>query len=191
MTSIIVEGTVVMEPEFSHESHGEKFYKTCVGCFRTSGASDFIPVIVAETFVKDFEVLKDVRFYGEVRSRNEEGHLNLYVFPMGVALELTGQHQNQVNIDGFICKKPVYRETPLSREITDVLLASNREKVFRSDYIPCICWGRNAVRVGLYEVGTRLVCTGRFQSRTYQKKIDGSVVDMTAYEISLSDARLE
>lgn len=187
MTNIIFEGTVVSEPIFSHESHGERFYEVCVASLRKSDYSDNIPVIVPEVMIADFKVLEEVGFVGEVRTRNEDGHLRIYVFAKTLC-EVSGLHENKVTITGFICKEPTYRETPLGRQISDVVLASNRPYGM-SDYIPCILWGRNAKNVLSYPVGTELKVEGRLQSRLYQKRIGEALIDMTAYEVSVSEVQ--
>ena len=186
MTNIFIEGTVVSEPTYSHESHGEKFYEVCVASLRKSDYSDTITVVVPELLAEGFRVLEEVAFIGEVRTRNEDGHLKIYAFAKELC-EVSGLHDNKVTITGFICKEPTYRETPLGRQISDVVLASNRP--FGSDYIPCILWGRNAKKVSVYPVGTELEISGRLQSRRYQKRIGDALLDMTAYEVSVSEVQ--
>lgn len=188
MTSIIFEGTVVSEPTFENESHGERFYEVFVTSERPSGNADTVRMIVPEIYVENFRPLEDVRISGEVRTRNEEGHLIIYVFVKSIH-ELEGKNDERLTINGFICKEPTYRETPLGRQISDVILASNRANSEKSDYIPCICWGRNAKKVSAYPVGTELKVEGRLQSRRYQKRIGKALLDMTAYEVSVSEVQ--
>ena len=93
---------------------------------------------------------------------------------------------NQIEITGYVCKEPIYRTTPFKREIADVLIAVNRS-FNKSDYLPCIAWGRNAKYVSTLNVGDKLEMVGRIQSRVYQKRIDENTVEeKVAYEISLN-----
>ena len=114
---------------------------------------------------------------------DDKSHLEVTVFVKEVLLY--EKDENNVELDGFICKEPVYRETPFGRQITDLIVASNRERNFKSDYIPCIAWGRNAIRASEFNVGTRVKVLGRLQSREYKKKIDDGTYEVrTAYELS-------
>ena len=128
-----------------------------------------------------------VKVLGEIRTRNvhedDKSHLEVTVFVKEVLLY--EKDENNVELDGFICKEPVYRETPFGRQITDLIVASNRERNYKSDYIPCIAWGRNAIRSSEFDVGTRVKVSGRLQSREYNKKIDDETYEArTAYELS-------
>lgn len=175
--------------EYSHEVHGEKFYKTYVEVKRISGAVDKIPVIVPSVFAQ--EDSRQVEIDGQIRTRNINGdddktHLEIYVF----AKDLKDTDEEDCNYfvgEGYVCKDPRYRETPLGKNITDLLLAFNRE-YDKSDYIPCIAWGRNAHRVADCEIGTPLTIEGRLQSRKYMKAVDEyneMWVEKTAYELSI------
>lgn len=196
---ITLNGEIVSNFEFSHEVYGEGFYTAMLASERTSGQKDIIPIMVSDRLV---DVKADwtgrfVRVSGQFRSYNrhegEKSRLELSVFVREFEeIEFeheesgSGNDENFIFIDGCICKQPNYRETPLGREITDILLAVNRP-YGKSDYIPCIAWGRNAIFVSSLEVGTRLQIEGRIQSREYQKRIsDDECETRIAYEVSVS-----
>ena len=187
MNKIILSGKVTDEPTFSHEVHGEKFYRFRLLSSRQSGNCDILVCIVPEIIKNGISEGNKVKVLGEIRTRNvhENGknHLEITVFVKDVLLY--EEDENNVELDGFICKEPVYRETPFGRQITDLIVASNRERNYKSDYIPCIAWGRNAIRTSELDVGTRDKVLGRLQSREYKKKIDDETYEArTAYELS-------
>ena len=191
-------GTITENFTFNHEMLGEKFYRTFLEVKRRSGASDILPMVVSERMV---DVCRDwigrhVEIEGQIRSYNHvsysEGRknkliLNVFVTEWKQADEKTDFNEiNEIELFGTICKEPIYRETSLGREVTDVLIAVNRS-YGKSDYIPCICWGRSAMHMGMQDVGTKISLKGRFQSRNYNKRLcDGTVVTRTAYEVSMS-----
>lgn len=191
----VVAGEVVSEFTFSHELYGEGFYNVDLRVSRLSDAYDIIPVMISDRIidVKQSYVGRRLEVKGQFRSYNKhedyKNRLILSLFAREVReLEMEEEYSkpNQIFLDGFICKKPVYRMTPLGREIADILLAVNRA-YGKSDYIPCICWGRNARFAGNLEVGEHIQVWGRIQSRQYQKKIsEDEVVNRVAYEISVS-----
>lgn len=192
---VTIMGEIVSGFTFSHEIYGEGFYMMDVQCERISGAFDTIPVMVSERLMdvtEDF-IGQLVSISGQFRSynRHEErkNRLILSVFAREVEVleEIEDLTQaNQVFLDGFICKEPVYRKTPLGREIADLLLAVNRP-YGKSDYIPVISWGRSARFSSGLKTGERLRIDGRIQSRTYIKQIgDGILEERTAYEVSAS-----
>ena len=196
-------GEIVSDFEFSHEVYGEGFYTTMLASERLSGEKDIIPIMVSERII-DVKAEWEGRFMrvnGQFRSYNkhENGrrHLELSVFVREFEeIEFeheepgSGNDENRIFLDGYICKEPKYRETPLGREITDILLAINRS-YGKSDYVPMICWGRNAVYASGLEVGTRLRIEGRIQSREYQKRIsDDETETRVAYEVSISNMTL-
>ena len=199
---ITVSGELVSEFSFDHEVFGEKFYTTKLSVERKSGNIDVLPILISERIIDIKREWKGemVKVYGQVRSYNKheenKSRLILSVFAREFEeIEFeheepgSGNDENNILLDGCICKKPSYRKTPLGREISDILLAVNRP-YGKSDYIPCIAWGRNAVYASGLEVGTRLQIEGRIQSREYQKRIsDGECETRTAYEVSIS--RLE
>lgn len=190
-----VAGKISKVPEFSHEIYGEKFYITYIKSARESGYEDEIPVIVSERLhdANDLNVGQMVATYGQFRSFNkhEENRSRLILQLFAREIEVlddmqTGRDENMISLDGFICKNPVYRKTPLGREISDFLLAVNRT-YGKTDYIPCLAWGRNARYVSGLEVGSRVKICGRIQSREYQKCIsDTETETRVAYEVSVS-----
>jgi primosomal replication protein N len=192
--TVHVIGTVIEIFKYSHKVCGEHFYRTYIEVMRLSGKSDVIPVVISERLVDVFEIQTGqcLEICGQYRSQNvrDDGttHLDLFVFAKQVKLldENVVYDTNNVVLHGFICKPPTYRKTPLGREIADLLLAVNRP-YGKSDYIPCICWGRNASYASYFSVGKHVQITGRIQSRTYFKTFeDGTREQRTAYEVSSS-----
>ncbi len=192
---VTIAGEVVSEFSFSHEVYGENFYIVNIAVCRLSNSFDIIPVMISERLM---DVTADYRgctlqAIGQFRSynRHEEtkNRLVLSVFAREaeiINIDEGEQNPNHIFLDGYVCKHPVYRKTPLGREIADVLLAVNRP-YGKSDYIPCICWGRNARFADQFEVGTHVQIWGRIQSREYQKKIDEEIYEKrVAYEVSVS-----
>ncbi|MGN0480495.1 MAG: single-stranded DNA-binding protein [Lachnospiraceae bacterium] len=193
---VCITGEVVSEFRYSHEVFGEGFYMVDVSVNRLSDMADVIPLMVSERLM---DVTQDYRgqkisVVGQFRSYNRhEGLKNKLVLSIFVReLEFIEEYpleqakSNQIFLDGYICKAPVYRKTPLGREIADVLIAVNRP-YGKSDYIPCIAWGRNARYAETLEVGTHLLIWGRVQSREYTKKIGEEEVEKrVAYEVSVS-----
>lgn len=188
-------GTVVGEAVFSHEVFGEKFYEVTLSVKRLSGLEDLLPISVSEHLLTSaFTNGNSVTVTGQFRSYNknvgERSKLMLTVFVRDVLPYDETSNPNVVELTGYICKQPIYRTTPFNREICDVLLAVNRQ-YNKSDYIPCIVWGRNARFAGTLPVGKHVSVVGRVQSRNYQKKLpDDTVVTKTAYEVSVSKISL-
>jgi single-stranded DNA-binding protein len=196
--SINLSGKIVSDFTFSHQVYGEAFYTFMLECRRLSESADLLPVTVSERLLINDSIKNGdtVNITGQLRSYNsyfeDKAHLILTVFAreIEIAQNLNANNPNSINLNGYICKKPVYRTTPFGREITDILLAVNRA-YNKSDYIPIICWGRNARFAASLEVGTNISVTGRMQSRQYQKKIDeNNVIQKTAYEVSVSKIEL-
>ena len=192
---VTVIGTVVSEFTYSHEVFGEGFYMVDVLVKRLSSSEDRIPLMISERLI---DVTKDytgefIMVSGQFRSYNrheeQKNRLVLSVFVREVEFideELDGAKTNHILLEGYICKKPIYRKTPLGREIADLLLAVNRP-YGKSDYIPCICWGRNARFASGFEVGEHVQILGRIQSRDYVKKLSETETETrTAYEVSVS-----
>lgn len=194
-------GKVTGEKKFSHEIYGERFYIFTLAIPRLSGNADMIPVTVSERLITD-EMLREgnkLLVKGQFRSynsyENEKNKLILTVFAKDI-VELEQEEEendfarkdmitNEVILIGYICKKPIYRQTPFGREIADLLLAVNRA-YNKSDYIPCIAWGRNARFSQTLEVGTKVKIVGRVQSRSYEKKYEDGTTEMkVAYEVSI------
>ena len=189
---IILCGTVHEAPVFSHEVFGESFYTFKLKVDRLSGQSDILPVIISERLILNNDIILGERYLieGQLRSYNiitdNKSRLQLQTFAREIMIDENGEDMNQIILNGFICKAPVYRVTPFSREIADVLIAVNRA-YGKSDYIPSICWGRNARYCQQLKVGESITVEGRLQSREYQKKLaDETVINKTAYEVSVS-----
>lgn len=188
---IILCGTVTEEPILSHEVFGESFYTFKLEIKRLSGQHDILPVMISERIFSD-NIKIGKRFYieGQLRSYNiisdNKSKLQLQTFTREIREDEENVDINQIYLDGYICKTPIYRVTPFSREIADILIAVNRA-YGKSDYIPSICWGRNARYCQQLNVGDALHIEGRLQSRDYQKKLDDeTVITKTAYEVSVS-----
>ena len=189
---VYIMGEIVSEAKFSHEVYGEGFYEFFVKVMRLSGQADILPVTVSERLIKssDLKMGSTISALGQFRSYNKlengKSRLMLTVFVRELVDLGTGSNPNSIVLSGYICKPPIYRTTPFNREIADILLAVNRA-YNKSDYIPCIAWGRNARFVQNLKVGDRVALSGRIQSREYQKRhSETEVVTMTAYEVSVS-----
>ena len=189
---VFISGEIVTEAEFSHEVYGEGFYEMNVKVERLSGQADVLPVTISERLIsdKDLKVGANINAIGQFRSYNKlidgKSKLMLTVFVRELVDYAPLRNPNSIVLSGYICKPPVYRTTPFNREIADVLIAVNRS-YNKSDYIPCIAWGRNARFAKNIAVGERIAISGRIQSREYQKKItDDDVRTLTAYEVSIS-----
>ena len=202
-------GKVTGEKKFSHEIYGERFYTFNLSIPRLSGNADIIPITISERIITD-EMLREgnkLLIKGQFRSynsyENEKNRLVLTVFAKDIEeVKEDEQEQeeneivkkeattNEVVLIGYVCKKPIYRQTPFGREIADLLLAVNRA-YNKSDYIPSIAWGRNARFCQNLEVGTEVKIVGRIQSRNYEKKYeDGTVVKKVAYEVSIGSLEI-
>ena len=197
--SLVLVGKVTSEKEFSHEIYGESFYSFNLEIPRLSGTSDIIPITISERLMTNFDLQigKEVIVEGQFRSYNTyedtKSRLILTVFVKEIKEKSEEEEikvPNEVQLLGHICRKPIYRKTPFGREIADILLAVNRA-YNKSDYIPCIAWGRNARFCADMETGTEIKIIGRVQSRAYEKKYeDGTVENKTAYEVSVSSLEL-
>ena len=189
---VYLRGTIVSEAVFSHEVYGEGFYELFVRVPRLSGQADILPVTISERIIRSND-LKEGSILcaeGQFRSYNKlengRSRLMLTVFVRDIVEDVPGRPPNSILLGGYICKPPIYRTTPFNREISDLLVAVNRA-YNKSDYIPCIAWGRNARFVQDLTVGSRIMLSGRIQSREYQKRLsEEEVVTMTAYEVSVS-----
>lgn len=192
---VSIVGTIVSDFRYSHEVYGEGFYMVDVSVNRLSNFVDIIPVMVSERIVDVTENYDGRLIYvqGQFRSynRHEEKKNRLVLSVFARELEFIEEESdelksNQIYLDGYICKEPIYRKTPLGREIADLLIAVNRS-YGKSDYIPCICWGRNARFASGFEVGSHVEIWGRIQSREYVKKINEDETEKRiAYEVSVS-----
>lgn len=192
---VTIMGEVASRFTFSHEVFGEGFYMVDVLVKRLSNSEDRIPLMISERLIdvtKDYTgefIMASGQFRSYNRHEEHKNHLVLSVFVREVAFvdeELDGAKTNNILLDGYICKPPVYRKTPLGREIADLLLAVNRP-YGKSDYIPCICWGRNARYASGFAVGEHVQILGRIQSREYVKKLSETETEKcVAYEVSVS-----
>ena len=194
---VTVTGTIIQEPRYSHEVCGEGFYESAISVKRLSDQIDTLPITVSERLLVDspLHVGDEVSLIGQLRSYNkmeaERSKLMLSVFVREISSPLLDTNPNSIFVTGYVCKEPIYRTTPFNREICDVLIAVNRA-YNKSDYLPCIAWGRNARFVKGLEVGTKVMLEGRIQSRNYQKQLDsGEVVVKTAYEVSVCKIDIE
>ena len=189
--SVLLSGKVVGEPVFSHEVYGEKFFEVTLAVKRLSGMEDMLPISISEHLLSDkFHDGNLVAVSGQFRSYNknvgEKSKLMLTVFVRDLPEYDETVNLNMLELTGYLCKPPIYRTTPFNREICDILLAVNRQ-YNKSDYIPCIVWGRNARFAASLPVGEHVNVVGRVQSRNYQKRLDDdSVETRTAYEVSVS-----
>ena len=182
-------GTADGAPEFSHENHGESFYRFPLRVERLSGQSDTPPILVSQSLLNSLEVAEGtpLRVVGQLRSFNNRSgrgrRLVISVFAQSIEPG-DGGHFNRILLSGVLCKPPVLRRTPLGRSICDMILAVNR-RYGRADYLPCIAWGQTAAQVAERSVGERLSLEGRVQSRTYLKQTDAGSEERTAYEVSV------
>ena len=205
---LVLVGKVTSDKTYSHEIYGEKFYIFDLEVPRLSSAVDIIPITVSERLLTDLnlEIGTKLSIEGQFRSynsyQNERNKLILTVFAKDIVeikdepkIEDSEEEKkdvvtNEVTLSGYVCKKPIYRQTPFDREISDLLLAVNRA-YNKSDYIPCIAWGRNARFCQNMEVGTEVKIVGRVQSRKYEKKFeDGTSETRVAYEVSISSMEI-
>ena len=192
---VSIVGEIISDFQYSHEVYGEGFYMVEVAVSRLSNFSDYIPLMISERLIDTSQSYIGQKVYvtGQFRSYNRHEELKnrlvLSVFVREIEFieeETEEMKSNQILLDGYICKQPIYRKTPLGREIADLLLAVNRP-YGKSDYIPCICWGRNARYASAFEVGEHVQVLGRIQSREYVKRLSETETEKrTAYEVSVS-----
>ena len=188
---VYLRGKIVSSPKFSHEVFDEKFFEFDLKVPRLSESFDTIPVTISERLIDDrIAVDSEITILGQFRSYNKQtetkSKLVLTVFVREIVENDDSQNPNVIELNGFVCKEPIFRTTPFKREICDLLLAVNRA-YNKSDYIPCIAWGRNARFVRDMQVGEGISLVGRIQSRIYQKKISDDVIETkNAYEISIT-----
>ncbi len=192
-------GTVASDFTLSHEVYSEGFYTFNLEVSRLSQTSDILPITISERLLDEaLKIGTKVKIVGQVRSYNNFNEatrrnkliLTLFARDIEILDELPTNNPNDIFLNGYLCKPPIYRVTPFGREIADILIAVNRS-YNKSDYIPCIAWGRNARFAGKLAVGNNVKIWGRMQSRDYQKTLDtGEVQEKTAYEISVSKLEL-
>ena len=191
---VLLKGKINKLPKYSHTVMGEGFFEMYVEVGRLSNEVDILPVTISERLIEDFKIGDEIGVVGQFRSYNKmednKSKLMLTIFVKELVNPDEMNEINQIYLIGYICKDPIYRTTPFGREICDVLLAVNRA-YNKSDYLPCIAWGRNARYVRDLGVGEKLEVQGRIQSRKYQKRIDETSTETKiAYEISLSSVML-
>ena len=194
VNQITVRGQLVDLPEFSHENHGKRFYRFHLDIPRLSGNTDCLPVVAEEQILDDIDLSGGslLTVTGQIRSHNTRTgggrHLLIFIFAGSIIAE-DGEPCNDVVIEGPLCKEPIYRRTPLGREICDGMLAVKRN-FRRADYLPCIFWGRTAEEVSLCHTGDCIRIVGRLQSRTYIKHTEEGQIERVAYEISALSAQI-
>ena len=192
---VFIAGEVVSEPKITHEVYNEGFYEFNLKVSRLSDTYDIIPITISERLMSESDIAigSMISGNGQFRSYNkmEDGKskLILTVFLREIVPYEECENPNIIEITGYVCKEPVFRTTPFNREISDVLIAVNRS-YNKSDYLPCIAWGRNARFVKEFSIGDKITVTGRIQSREYQKKINDTMVTRIAYEVSLNKIEL-
>lgn len=190
--NIVIRGSLLELPQFSHENHGRRFYRFILEVPRLSGAVDLLPVIAKEEtlFRLDPTAGDMLTVAGQIRTHNlrQDGtrHLLIFVFATDILAE-EGEPINDAYIQGTLCRPPTYRRTPLGREICDVMLAVPRA-FHRADYLPCILWGRTAQEISACQVRDRIEIHGRLQSRIYTKLTEDGAIERTAYELSALSA---
>lgn len=200
-TNTTLEGIIKEEGTYSHEIHGEKFYTLKLGILRLSGYEDVIPITFSERLIQK-DTLKEgkkILIRGQIRTynkyKNGKNQLIITIFAREIEEleEFITENEsivNEVTLTGYICKNPIYRKTPLGREITDLLVAVNRN-YDKSDYVPSVVWGRNARYCKDLEIGSKINLVGRIQSRIYEKQnANGNVEKRAAYELSISSLQL-
>ncbi|MBE6959174.1 MAG: single-stranded DNA-binding protein [Ruminococcaceae bacterium] len=191
---ITLRGTLSALPEYSHENHGRRFYRFYLEVPRLSGTVDILPVVAEEQVLNDIDLSGGhmLTVTGQLRTHNSrtDGIRRLLIFVYALSIKAEdGEPINDVLLDGLICKEPVYRRTPLGREICDVMLAVPRG-FHRADYLPCILWGRTAREISQLSIRDGVRITGRLQSRVYTKVTEDGVQERTAYEVSALTAEI-
>ena len=190
--TILLRGELQGLPQFSHENHHKRFFRFLLGVERLSGAVDLLPVIAEESVLEKINLSggQMLRVEGQIRSHNlrQDGvrRLLIFVFASSICAE-DGPPMNEVSLCGPLCRTPLYRRTPLGREICDAMLAVPRA-FHRADYLPCILWGRTAGQIALCRTGDWICLKGRLQSRVYTKLTEEGAQERTAYEISAMSA---
>lgn len=191
--AITLRGSLLELPKYSHENHGRHFYQFLLEVPRLSGAVDLLPVIAEQSILDSFDLSggEMLTVTGQIRSHNHRAdgvrHLMVFTYATGITAE-DGEPLNEVTVTGPLCKEPIFRRTPLGRDICDVMLAVPRA-FHRADYLPCILWGRTAQEISLCHISDRITINGRLQSRIYTKLSKDGAIQRTAYEISALTAQ--
>lgn len=191
---ITLRGELDALPSYSHDNHGKRFYRFMLNVPRLSGTVDQLPVVAEERLLNEMDLSGGdmLLVTGQIRSHNvrTDGTRRLLIFVFASTIEVDcGEAVNEVVLEGALCREPVYRRTPLGREICDVMLAVSRA-FHRADYLPCILWGSTAHRISGCHTSSRIRLEGRLQSRTYMKQTEDGVHARTAYEISALSAQV-
>ncbi len=185
---ILLRGSLLALPHYSHENHGKNFYRFTLEVPRLSGTVDLLPIVAEESILNSLDLSggEMLTVTGQIRSHNiRDGiarHLLIFVFAQNIVCE-DGEPINECTVQGPLCREPTYRRTPLGREICDVMLAVPRA-FKRADYLPCILWGRTAVEASACHTRDVIQISGRLQSRIYNKMTETGPQERTAYEIS-------
>lgn len=192
--TITIRGELDALPRYSHDNHGRKFYRFTVNVPRLSGTVDQLPVVAEERILNEMDLSggKMLTVTGQIRSHNvrTDGSRRLLIFIFASSIMAQdGEPLNEVSLEGALCREPVYRRTPLGREICDIMLAVTRA-FHRADYLPCIVWGSTAHELSQCHTSDRIRLTGRLQSRNYTKQTEAGPEERTAYEISALSAEL-
>ncbi len=191
--TVTLRGELLALPQFSHENHHRRFYRFTLAVPRLSGTVDYLPIIAEDRLLNSIDLSggQMLRIDGQIRSHNlhEKGTRRLLIFVFASAITCEdGESINAVTLSGQLCREPIYRRTPLGREICDVMLAVPRA-FHRADYLPCILWGRTALQVSTCHIRDKIQVVGRLQSRIYTKQTEDGPEQRTAYEISALTAQ--
>lgn len=181
---IIVAGKVLSEPKFLFKTQKDEYFQFFVEVERISGAKDILPIVVPSNVKNQVKEDDFLKINGQIRTCNQNDKLIVNIAGQEIFKGIYSQ--NQVSIEAYVVKKPVHRTTPLGKDITELLIACNRE-AGGSDYIPCICWFENAVLSSNFEVGTHIIVSGRLQSREYKKKTNNKTITKTTYELAIKE----
>ena len=186
INNTLISGAVISREVVYTKLDGTRMYQVILETKRSSGIADYIPCYIGEwVLLEDVQEGDRIKIRGQLRTYNLEGHLKIVIYAVNVAKDYDEEDLNYVQVEGVICKPVINRQTPKAREIADMMIASQRNRI-KSSYIPCIVWGRNALYASRLSVGTKVYVEGRFQSRIYTKVLeDGETEDRTAYELSL------
>ena len=194
VNTITLRGMLQQLPEFSHENHGKKFYRFMLEVPRLSGTVDYLPVVAEENTLNQMDLSggEMLKVTGQIRSHNSRTngarHLLIFIFATNICAE-DSEPINEVILSGFLCKEPIFRRTPLGREICDIMLAIPRA-FRRADYLPCILWGKTAQEISQCHTRDQIYINGRLQSRIYTKLTEEGAQERTAYEISALTAEI-
>lgn len=194
VNTITLRGELDSLPQYSHDNHGRKFYRFILRVPRLSGTVDLLPVVAEERVLNQMDLSEGemLLINGQIRSHNirSDGIRRLLIFVFATSIQSeNGEPLNEVTLEGALCREPIYRRTPLGREICDIMLAVSRA-FHRADYLPCILWGTTAHHIANCHTSDRICLEGRLQSRIYTKQTNEGPQERTAYEISALNAQI-